>query len=880
MEKFRDWFADVPQLKLLRFHRHIPGTLEKVAIFGDASVKGIGAVAYLIKVQPDGSRKTQLFYSKSALMPKDLRKKDFTKDLLTIARAELIALVCCVNMSTYIQEALGAQISPEKIHIFTDSLLNLQRLQRGKGQCPVFEERRLCQILDNFEVERVHFCPGIQNPADLPSRGCKMGELLERLPFWKEGPSFLTEDIKDWPVQPVKAGEAKQPKGGNFSREANLLTLQLAQLDRERASTVCAVSQGKEELPHPIDVLLEKVSSLRTIRRIITVFRRAQRRKRGEDALPTNIRMTSSEEILAEREISRRMQEISFGKEREIASDNSDRFKTFQKGSPLLHLPVIWDSQRDLLRLHSRLHPSRTTEYDFVNPIILPKCDYARRLAVEVHQKLHHASQKQTFEKLRLTHWVQGGYNYIKDAVRKGCKTPRCRYIRFETPKMSPLPPIRMDSPEAWAHVGVDYFGPMHVLSDCTRTHYEVEGETTSRKQKVWGALFACMHTRAIFVKLVPDCSTEEFLKAFRELVAQKGRPLRFFSDNARTFKGADRQLRELLNTRMLQEIENHTYNGLGTIEWEYSTETAPWTNGCTERLIGIFKKQLIIALQKRLAKFSDVQLLCNEIVSAVNDRPLGTITATDADFMVTPSMLVSGKSPRTLETPALHTMPESTIEQMWIDRKSTILKFWQQWQKEYLASLSIDHKWAKGLTPCIKPGDVVILKPETQEKNQWKLARVIDTKLNKDGAIATVTVQVPNKAVYTRSIRQIALLEPSAEKLDRAVMGPPSSVTPTDRVRKCDIELMETDSQPAGAPAQGTEEPRSVELTRPGGSAERGNEETQDHVQTTTTDPDPELAVNQSEQGNAPTHGKRKTRGRQRPGFYRRLHEGEPSQS
>ena len=39
-------------------------------------------------------------------MPKNLRSKAAVEDALTIARAELIALVMCINMSIYIRNAL------------------------------------------------------------------------------------------------------------------------------------------------------------------------------------------------------------------------------------------------------------------------------------------------------------------------------------------------------------------------------------------------------------------------------------------------------------------------------------------------------------------------------------------------------------------------------------------------------------------------------------------------------------------------------------------------------------------------------------------------------------------------------------------------------
>uniref|UniRef100_A0A0K2VCM4 Uncharacterized protein n=1 Tax=Lepeophtheirus salmonis TaxID=72036 RepID=A0A0K2VCM4_LEPSM len=53
--------------------------------------------------------------------------------MLTIARAELVALTMAVTMENYIQNALKPMVYPHNTVIFTDSLLNLQRIQRGKG---------------------------------------------------------------------------------------------------------------------------------------------------------------------------------------------------------------------------------------------------------------------------------------------------------------------------------------------------------------------------------------------------------------------------------------------------------------------------------------------------------------------------------------------------------------------------------------------------------------------------------------------------------------------------------------------------------------------------------------------------------------------------
>ena len=150
-------------------------------------------------------------------MPKNLREKAKLEDALTIARAELIAMVCCVTMMDYLREAYNPHLTSDKVFIFTDSLLNLQRIQRGKGKCKPFEERRVCKVLDGKGEATVRFCPGVENPSDLPSRGCNLAELQERMDFWKEGPDFLKLPVAEWPKPPAVSEKIKDEASSQSS---------------------------------------------------------------------------------------------------------------------------------------------------------------------------------------------------------------------------------------------------------------------------------------------------------------------------------------------------------------------------------------------------------------------------------------------------------------------------------------------------------------------------------------------------------------------------------------------------------------------------------------------------------------------------------------
>ena len=119
-----------------------------------------------------------------------------------------------------------------------------------------------------------------------------------------------------------------------------------------------------------------------------------------------------------------------------------------------------------------------------------------------------------------------------------------------------------------------------------------------------------------------------------------------------------------------------------------------------------------------------------------------------------------------------------------WVNRRKELKGFWDRWQSEYLATLSLDSKWVKGHSSVIKPGDVVTIKPETLGKNQWRIARVMEVYKNRDGLTTTATVKLPNGAVLKRTLRQLALLEASFKdlgKLDTVMEERPVISTPQD---------------------------------------------------------------------------------------------------
>lgn len=60
--------------------------------------------------------------------------------------------------------------------------------------------------------------------------------------------------------------------------------------------------------------------------------------------------------------------------------------------------------------------------------------------------------------------------------------------------------------------------------------------------------IFVCLATRAAHIDVVLGLTIEEFMAAFERFVMRKGECFYLFSDNGRTFVGADKELKRILS--------------------------------------------------------------------------------------------------------------------------------------------------------------------------------------------------------------------------------------------------------------------------------------------------------------------------------------------
>ena len=131
----------------------------------------------------------------------------------TIPRLELLSAFLLSKLIVLV----GNSLMPERVQCYTDSQVALWTRCTSKEWKP-FVQNRVNEIRRNVYPELWSYCPGMSNPADLPSRGLTLS--VNQL--WRRGPEWLNEDGVETDVMPEeRSSELK----ANTLKSLNLMTM-------------------------------------------------------------------------------------------------------------------------------------------------------------------------------------------------------------------------------------------------------------------------------------------------------------------------------------------------------------------------------------------------------------------------------------------------------------------------------------------------------------------------------------------------------------------------------------------------------------------------------------------------------------------------------
>ena len=203
------------------------------------------------------------------------------------------------------------------------------------------------------------------------------------------------------------------------------------------------------------------------------------------------------------------------------------------------------------------------------------------------------------------------------------------------------MPLFRVEECPPFSYIGVDYAGPLYIKEAGV---------------KIWISLFACCVSRALHLELVPDMSTEAFLRCFKRFAARRGTPLKIVSDNSKTFKSANRELNRIQNDPVFKNF----FAQLRT-EWCFNVEKAPWWGGFFERLVRSVKNCIKKVVGNARLTFDELSTVVIEVEATLNSRPLTYVAADEFEEPLTPMHLLAGR--RLLGLPDVQAVMETNAD-------------------------------------------------------------------------------------------------------------------------------------------------------------------------------------------------------------------------
>ncbi|GFV84848.1 integrase catalytic domain-containing protein [Trichonephila clavipes] len=188
--------------------------------------------------------------------------------------------------------------------------------------------------------------------------------------------------------------------------------------------------------------------------------------------------------------------------------------------------------------------------------------------------------------------------------LKRNTVTSRRNYMQLPKDRLLENPPFEI--------CGLDFAGP--ILYKCDK---EVKN--------CYFAIFPCAVTRGILLELVSTMCTKHSLLAFGRFISRRGSGSVVYSNNAKSFKAASKDL--IYFAKILKNSEFTDSISSRGITWKFIVERAPWWGGFYERLVKSVKDLLRKILGKALFTFEELATILVEIEYIVNSRPLTYVT-------------------------------------------------------------------------------------------------------------------------------------------------------------------------------------------------------------------------------------------------------------
>ncbi|GFX24190.1 integrase catalytic domain-containing protein [Trichonephila clavipes] len=218
-----------------------------------------------------------------------------------------------------------------------------------------------------------------------------------------------------------------------------------------------------------------------------------------------------------------------------------------------------------VLRVGGRLCNS-DLNFECKFPVILPCNHKLTNLIVEYFLlKYFHLGPQALLYQVRQRFWPLRGRNVCRKIVHDCLVCFKVKPITCEQ-IMDNLPKERVRKNFPFDCSGIDFIGPFWIKSNKQRK---------SSLYKIYVSIFVCFVTKAVHFELVSDLTTQTFIASLKRFIARRGRPSLIFSDNGKTFIGANAELKRLYKLVINPDPELASFLVDENIKWKFEKDNA-----------------------------------------------------------------------------------------------------------------------------------------------------------------------------------------------------------------------------------------------------------------------------------------------------------------
>ena len=545
------YFQMLKALKGISFPRSIkphqvnPDIDPVLVTFCDGNPEVYGAVAYALWVLHDGSKEARLIMAKAKLGP--LTHKGET------VKNELSGATLASRLRTWVMENTGLQFSR---HIpFLDSRIVQDMILKESYGYNTFAGLMVAEIQKKTDVGTWLHIPSKDNIADVLTKGVSP-DSLRTGSVWQSGPAWLLQDEVHWPVSQPRLSPEQLATVQNFQKGSTKIKCLFSQVNKSIDSS-------------DFDSLVARCGSMeKLVRAVAYILRwlgRASKHRSDKDEKMNTGEVTAGEFDDAWKYL------ICWDQKVRLSLKKSMKLCPVKKNLKLNTIKM----ELTQVVLGGRIKNFPISFSNKQEIPIIPDSAFGRLIVKHYHNK-YHKDVDAIVALVRQDVWVIRARRFATQ-IDKKCRICLEKRKSMASQIMGDLPSFRYEPSPAFSAVSMDLFGPVTIRDDCVKKGPRIY-------KKVWGVVYVCTASRAVYLDIAIDYSTEAVIHTVRRLLARKGDVRLIISDPGSQLVGASN---ELLNWRKGWDIDMlKRFGAKNSLEWKTIMPDSQHQNGAAESLV------------------------------------------------------------------------------------------------------------------------------------------------------------------------------------------------------------------------------------------------------------------------------------------------------